>query len=82
MYLQTRIYRELVSNYRVPEEYVTILTQYKAQCSAIEQTLKGYGFEKPRVSTVVASQGETQHHTCKVWKSKATCILLLLFFKS
>ena len=66
MYLQTRIYRQLVNEYRVPEKNVTVLTQYKAQCSAIEQTLKGYGFEKPRVSTVVASQGEAHHHACKV----------------
>jgi len=51
-----RIFLELV-NLHVDPDKITILSQYRAQCSAIEEQLKLFGYEKPNVGTVIASQG-------------------------
>jgi len=51
-----RIFLELV-NWRVDPDKITILSQYRAQCSSIEKLLKGFGYEHPNVGTVIASQG-------------------------
>ena len=53
---QVRIFLELV-NWNVDHNKITILSQYRAQCSAIEKLLEGYGYEHPNVGTVIASQG-------------------------
>jgi len=55
---QARIFTQLVNNQGVHQDNIAILSQYKAQCSEIEKNLKYIGFETPRVSTVVASQGK------------------------
>jgi len=52
-----RIFLQLV-NWNVDHNNITILSQYRAQCSAIEKLLEGFGFEHPNVGTVIASQGK------------------------
>jgi len=54
--VQVRIFLALV-NYHVDPNKITILSQYRAQCSSIEKQLKDFGFEHPNVGTVIASQG-------------------------
>ena len=53
--------------YYVPRKQVTVLSQYKAQCSDIKSNLQDLGMENPQVSTIVASQGSY------------TCIELIIF---
>ena len=40
-----------------PERHIAVLTQYKAQCSAITNDLRNERIPECKVSTVVASQG-------------------------
>ena len=58
---QIRIFTQLVNQHGVRKDNIAILSQYKAQCSGIEKNLKDIGFENPRVSTVVASQGKVPY---------------------
>jgi len=51
-----RIFLELV-NWHVEPNKITILSQYRAQCSSIEKLLEEFGFKHPNVGTVIASQG-------------------------
>jgi hypothetical protein len=62
-----RIFLELVNRFdehmnkhkkNVEADKITILSQYRAQCSAIEQDLKARGYAHPNVNTVIASQGD------------------------
>ena len=48
---------ELISTLNVPHQNIAVLSQYKAQCKKIENDLKGMGYDKAKVGTVVASQG-------------------------
>ena len=64
-FLKIRIIFELVNKLRLkkyyehgnPEKHIAILSQYKAQCSAISEEKKELGLEDCNISTVVASQG-------------------------
>lgn len=58
-----RIFLELV-NWRVKPNKITILSQYRAQCSAIEKQLEGFGYAHPNVGTVIASQGTLSVFFC------------------
>ena len=66
-FFQVRIYSSLRNMYHVPRKQVTVLSQYKAQCSDIKSNLQDLGMENPQVSTIVASQGSY------------TCIELIIF---
>jgi len=58
VYSQVRIYAHLVNFCDVPQNKVSVLSQYRAQCSEITRNLEDvYGFKRPNVSTVIASQG-------------------------
>ena len=59
--LQVRIYLHMVNHLNVRPYQISILSQYKAQCSEIEHNLKSVGIEHPNVNTVVASQGKFIH---------------------
>ena len=56
-----RIFFSLVNYYHVDPDKITILSQYKAQCTEIENNLKGLGYEHPNVGTVIASQGRSTY---------------------
>jgi len=56
-----RIFLELVNNFHVDSDKITILSQYRAQCSSIQKLLEEIGYEHPNVETVIASQG-TYHY--------------------
>ncbi|MRC56921.1 hypothetical protein GH877_30150, partial [Bacillus thuringiensis] len=54
-----RIFAHLVNYCEVPQNKVTVLSQYRAQCSEITRDMEDvYGFKRPNVSTVIASQGD------------------------
>lgn len=66
-FCQRRIVQELVSELAKTKYYrnsaeakkeIAVLSQYRAQCSAIEKELKEKGYDECTVRTVVASQGQ------------------------
>lgn len=65
--------------YHVDPDKITILSQYKAQCTEIEHNLKGLGYEHPNVGTVIASQGQCLYFyfylqlDLKSWHSARVC---------
>ena len=56
-------------NCNVEQDKITILSQYRAQCSEIERTLKSFGYEHPNVNTVIASQGKQCIH---IWNKPSS----------
>ena len=63
-------------DYSVKPDTITVLSQYRAQCSSIEKNLKDLGFEHPNVNTVIASQGMfvERHSNCNSL-GLVTCIV-------
>ena len=58
------------------EKAIAVLSQYKAQCSAIETELKDEGYTECSVRTVVASQGKLNHFYKWIYQMllSASCI--------
>ena len=58
------------------EKAIAVLSQYKAQCSAIETELKDEGYRECSVRTVVASQGKLNHFYKWIYQMplSASCI--------
>ncbi|CAG2250013.1 unnamed protein product [Mytilus edulis] len=52
-----KIFKHLVDEELINPEYINIMSQYNAQCTAIRKALKEEKFIKFNVNTVVASQG-------------------------
>jgi len=66
-----RIFLELVPN------KITILSQYRAQCSAIEKQLERFGYKNPNVGTVIASQGMSSVFQLCCFSDSELCIATL-----
>ena len=71
-----RIFLELV-NWRVDPNKITILSQYRAQCSAIEKQLERSGYKNPNVGTVIASQGMSSVFQLCRFSDSELCIATL-----
>ncbi|XP_052090433.1 helicase with zinc finger domain 2-like [Mytilus californianus] len=52
-----KIFKHLVDEELIDTEYINIMSQYNAQCTAMRKALKAEKFIKFNVNTVVASQG-------------------------
>ena len=51
----------MVNRHNVQYRYISVLSQYKAQCTDIAKNLQQVGFVQPIVDTVVAAQGTNIH---------------------
>ena len=65
--------KTLVNKYKVNQQEIAVLTQYRQQCTKLEDALKS-DLPRVKVSTVVMSQGKTlSEHWGGIDKTRSCC---------